>query len=51
MPTLEVRTKPLFQVEEDRAGNVGVLVHPTSPTSRDDVLRLRLKKAMGSVGG
>ena len=42
----EVRVEPIVHASETE----GTVIPPVSP-ARDDVLRSRLKKAMGSVGG
>jgi hypothetical protein len=38
-------------LDVSRGTAVGSIIPPASPTARDDVLRQRLKKAMGSAGG
>jgi hypothetical protein len=57
-PTSVVTTKPTPILELDEADEArerirhGLLIPPASPTmSKDDVLRQRLKRAMGNVGG
>jgi len=48
------KRRPILELEEDEGKDIkhAVIIPPLSPTmSKDDVLRQRLKRAMGNVGG
>lgn len=47
----EVKVEPIIEEKNGAREPEGMIIPPGSPVTRDDQLRLRLKKTMGSVGG